>query len=144
VGQSEPLGRLRISHSCPPCADPNPTIVLGSNAVLRFADSRNEPWQLGISLEILNWKGSTNGGGQNQIFFGNSSAALRQHQLVQIGFNDPAGFPPGRYPARILNTGEVVPTFQPMLAFHSLSNELVLSWTGGFFLQTATNIAGPF
>ncbi len=95
-------------------------------------------------LSILNWNGSTNGGGSDQLFFGTNANGLTASQLSQNQFVNPAGFAPGTYPARILATGEIVPATRPALTFFRTSNALVLSWQGSSILQTATNVVGPY
>jgi len=49
------------------------------------------------------------GHGMHQLYFGKHPRALTLQQLAQIVFSNPAGLPPGNYPARMLTTGEVVP-----------------------------------
>src|SRR5262249_35288687 len=93
--------------------------LAGNAAILRFADSHAKDWAGQLTwrvphLTVSNWNGSTNGGGTDQLSFGNSSSALTASQLAQIQFTNPAGFAPGTYPAQILSTGEVVPTSAPL------------------------------
>jgi hypothetical protein len=114
---------------------------------LTFADSSGgTPWSSGQSmLTITNWNGSPNGGGSDRVIFGNNAAGLTSSQLALIRFSNPAGFLPGIYPARILSTGEIVPaTTLPPLAYSRSENNLIVTWAGGFVLQTSTNILGPF
>jgi hypothetical protein len=96
------------------------------------------------SLAILNWSGSTNGGGTDQLIFGTNSQSMSPANLAQLFFVNPLGFAPGDYPARILNTGEVVPDSRPSFAYARSNNRLVISWNGSYDLVTATNISGPF
>jgi hypothetical protein len=123
--------------------------LAGSAAILRFADSHTNDWRGQLSwlipqLLVYNWNGSTNGGGTDQLSFGNNSSALTDSQLAQIQFVDPAGFSPGTYSARILSSGEVVPTITPTLLFQMNGTSLVLSWSGNAILQSATNVLGPY
>ena len=123
--------------------------LAGSSAILRFADSHTNLWQSGLigvvpQLLVFNWDGSTFGGGADQLTFGTSSSALTSSQLAQIKFINPTGFPPGTNSARILATGEVVPMPQPVLSVQNDGTNLVLSWPESFFLQSATNVAGPY
>jgi hypothetical protein len=123
--------------------------LAGNSAILRFADSHTNDWRGGLTwrippLLVYNWNGSTNGGGSDQLVFGNNSSALTASQLAQIQFVNPAGFPSGNYPARILSTGEVVPTTAPTLGFQNNGASLVLNWPGNFILQSATNVLGPY
>src|SRR5262249_1409605 len=67
-------------------------------------------WSNGVSLTFSNWNGTLNGGGTNRIYFGSDATGLTAVQLQQVQFHNPAGVPPGNYVARILPTGEIVPT----------------------------------
>lgn len=123
--------------------------LAGASAILRFADSHTNSWLGSMPggspmLTVYNWNGSTNGGGADQLVFGSSSSALTTSQLRQIRFIDPAGFPPGTCPARILSTGEVVPIPAPMLSFQFTGTTLQISWSGNFVLQSSANVAGPY
>ncbi|MDB6016814.1 MAG: lipolytic protein family, partial [Pedosphaera sp.] len=109
-----------------------------------FADSSAEAWTAGAILSILNWSGSTNGGGSDQLFFGTNASGLTLAQLAQIRFVNPAGFPPGTNFARILATGEVVPTVQPVLLATTQGTTTTLSWPAPFKLLSATNVLGPY
>jgi hypothetical protein len=111
---------------------------------LRFLPSAAQNWAPDARLLIRYWRGSSSGGGDQQIIFGNSSAGLTAQQLRQIRFRDPAGFLLGDYPARILSTGEIVPAPRPSLVVSRNGSRMVLQWPTGYTLQTATNIAGPF
>jgi hypothetical protein len=115
-----------------------------SPSVLRFANSRDSLLDFGILLVITNWSGSTNGGGYHQLIFGNSADAWTPGQLGDTLFRNPAGLPPGDYPARILANGEVVPISSPLLMVSRGTNSATLSWSGPYTLQTATNVAGPY
>lgn len=118
--------------------------LLASSCVLQFADSSGIPWSSGGRLTIPNWSGSLNGGGSQQIFFGTSASGLTSQQLSQVRFSNPAGFPPGTYPAAILSTGEVVPATVPIVAAARQANNLIISWPPNWYLQSATNISGPY
>jgi hypothetical protein len=50
------------------------------------------------------------------------------------------------YTANILSTGEVVPDqlTTPSLTFSTQGNNLVLTWSSGWSLQSATNALGPY
>ncbi|MDQ6630202.1 MAG: hypothetical protein M3Y82_00410 [Verrucomicrobiota bacterium] len=134
---TEQLGRFILTS--------NATINLGDgNARLSFAQSSAEVWNGAAVLTVTNWSGSTNGGVDDQLKFGGSSSGLTTAQLRQIRFVNPAGFPPGANPAKILSTGEVVPAPRPIFSFTRQGTNLVLSWTTNFFLQTATNVSGPY
>ena len=56
------------------------------------------------------------------------------------------GFPPGDWPAKILPTGEVVPTTVVPISVSVQGSNVVVQWPadGYFFLEAATNLAGPF
>lgn len=116
----------------------------GGNADLGFADSSAQSWNSAAILVLTNWGGSTNGGGNDQVRFGTSASALTANQLSQIRFLNPAGFASGTYAAQILETGEVVPMQRPTISFSRIGADLVLNWPGGFTLQTATNVGGPY
>jgi hypothetical protein len=119
--------------------------LAGSSAILRFADSHTNVWQGGSRFLIFNWSGSTNGGGADQLRFGNSSSALTVSQLAQFQFINAAGFPAGSTnAARILVTGEVVPVAQPVLSLQNNGTNLVLNWSGNFVLQSTTNLPDSF
>jgi len=113
--------------------------VSGSSKVT-FADSSGQSWDSALYVE--GWNGSLSGGGADQLIFGNSANALTPAQLQQFRFY---GFPSGYWFAKILPTGEVVPTPVPPLTEVLTATNLVISWpTGNFVLQAATNLAGPF
>jgi hypothetical protein len=78
------------------------------------------------------------------LFFGNSGSGLTQAQLLQIQFSNPAGFPAGLYPAQLLASGEVVPAPRPVLLSSGNRSGFILNWGGGFVLQSATNVQGPY
>jgi hypothetical protein len=98
-------------------------------------------WSNQVTLFVANWNGSLDGGGNHQVFFGSNSSGLTGQQLSQIQFKNPGGVN-GYFPARILPTGEIVPT--RILLSHRSGNSLVLQWGNGSVLQTATNVAGPY
>lgn len=106
------FGRVCLSDG----GSTNSTLYMPSGpSVVRFADSSSMTWSNDPLLVIQGWSGSLNGGGPQQIIFGNSSTALTATQLAQIQFQNPAGLAAGNYPAKILSTGEVVPsTSAPM------------------------------
>jgi len=117
-----------------------------ANCKLTFAGSGTNAWTSGVTLAVSNWNGSVTGGGADQLVFGNSVGGLTPAQLQQIQFVNPAGFPPGMWSAKILPTGEVVPTMQPTLTAAVSGTNLLIQWpmSNGFVLQAATNAAGPF
>lgn len=117
------------------------TFPTGSST-LRLANSRAQPWEPGAILYITNWHGSAAGGGATQLYFGSDATGLTSAQLNQIQF----AIGTNSYPARILNTGEVVPNqaATPPIAFLAQGKNLVLTWPSGYTLQTATNATGPY
>jgi len=118
---------------------------LGDGACIQqFADSHAAIWNSQAILHILRWSGSASGNGRDQIRFGNSQLGLTTRQLGQIRFVNPEGWPVDSYHARILSTGEVVPTTSPTMRFDRDGTHLVIDWPQGFTLQTGTNIRGPF
>jgi hypothetical protein len=136
------LGRLQLQRGFQAGES---TIDLGtSSTILRFLDNRFTTWSSNVVLAILNWSGSPSGGGTDQLIFGTNSMGLRPDQLAKTQFVNPDGLPPGRYLARILASGEVVPGDSASVAFMRSTRGMVLTWSDKFELLTATNIAGPF
>jgi hypothetical protein len=139
-GTMHRLGKLRLSGG-------RAVLDLANGpTILRFLPTSDLPLSPEpASLAILDWSGSTNGGGTHQLIFGANSQSMSPANLAQLFFVNPLGFAPGNYPARILNTGEVVPYAAPSFAYSkSSNNRLVLSWSGNYDLFTSTNISGPF
>lgn len=116
-----------------------------ASSTVRFGDSRNNPWSPNWTnpqrLRILNWSGSTNGGGTDRLIFGTNNSALTAEQLAHIHFVDGAG---RESRARILETGEVVPAPAPELFSRRVGNQVVLTWNDFAILQFSTNVAGPY
>jgi hypothetical protein len=125
---------------------PHSLVNFGSrNCKLTFADSSRLTWDSGATLTISNWNGSATGGGGDQIIFGNSSSGLTPTQLQHLQFASPAGFSTGVWFAKILPSGEVVPTAVPPLTEALNGSNLVVNWpTTNFNLQASTNLSGPF
>lgn len=122
------FGPLQLSTG----GNTNSIISMPSGAsTLHFADSSSVAWSSVPTLFVQNWSGSLYGGGQQQIIFGNSSTALTAQQLAQIQFQNPAGLSSGNYPARILATGEIVPSsggaLPTTLGLRPQSNGMLLS-----------------
>jgi hypothetical protein len=133
----EQLGRFILTT--------NATIDLAGGASrLSFANSSGESWAGAATLAVPNWNGNLSGGGAEQLKFGTSQSGLTPAQLNRIRFVNPAGMPAGSYSARILNTGEVVPSPRPAIGMAHISNRMVISWTGNYQLYSSTNLAGPF
>ncbi|MHA3770792.1 beta strand repeat-containing protein [Verrucomicrobiota bacterium sgz303538] len=106
-GFSETLGALTLNGAG--------LLELGlGTSVLHFADSTLAVW-FG-SLSITNWSGSVNGGGTDQIFFGNNNSALTPEQIGLISFVDPFGPGSGTIGARMLPSGELVAIPEPSTA----------------------------
>jgi hypothetical protein len=117
--------------------------LAGSASRLSFAKSSGEIWPGGATLVVANWNGNLSGGGAEQLKFGTSQSGLTPAQLNQIRFR--AGSSSDLYSAKILNTGEVVPDHLiASIALSKQGNNLVLSWPSGWFLQSATNVLGPY
>jgi hypothetical protein len=115
------------------------------NCKLSFANSSGKTWMPGVTLTISNWNGFASGGGPDQFLFGNTANGLAPAQLERIQFINPAGFATGTWYAKILPTGEVVPTAKPTLATSLTGANFIIEWpTGNFVLQAATNASGPF
>jgi len=108
-------------------------------STLRLASSSAQAWSPGATLYITNWHGSTSGGGASQLYFGANASGLTAQQLSQIRF-----VISGRLsPATILSTGEVVPIGAQLQVARN-GNTMTLTWPSGWFLQSATNITGPW
>jgi hypothetical protein len=134
----ERLGRFILASS-------SAIDMSGGASKLAFADSSAQTWAAGAILSVLNWSGSTNGGGFDQLFFGTNASGLTLTQLGQIRFVNPAGFPPGSTNfARILSTGEVVPSVQPVLVSTKQGALTMLEWPETFKLLFSTNVLGPY
>ncbi len=117
--------------------------LMEASTTMRFLPSGDVPWLESAVLTIRNWTGSAEGGGNDRVFFGNNSTGLTASQLAQIVFEDPTGSPKGKFPARILANGEIVPG-SPSLACSIAGRTLVISWSGDARLYSSTNAAGPF
>ncbi len=145
-------GTLQLSNSTQRLAamslSGNSLINFSSGACkLSFADrSGSLVWDSGATLIISNWNGSLSGGGMDQLFFGNSASGLLPSELQQIQFINPSGLPPGTWFAKLLPTGELVPTTQPLMTASLSGTKLLVQWPAlnGFVLQAATNPGGPF
>ena len=130
-------------------------IDFGSGAaILTFTNSSAAAWA--GSLQILNWSGSTNGGGTDRLFFGATAGGLTAGQLTRIVFSNPAGTN-GNFTATILGTGEVAPNLnQPygdtwkQTATGTYDWNIPTNWVGGVsypngidaVANVATNIGG--
>lgn len=123
----------------------NATINLeDGSAKISFARSDAESWNDSAFLTILGWSGSTNGGGDDQVRFGNNRNGLSAKQMAQVQFVDPVGMPSGVYRAAMLDSGEVVPMLTQRVFFTTTPGGFVLTWHGSGILQTSTNVAGPY
>jgi hypothetical protein len=134
---SESLGQMLLS------GDSSIVLATGTHT-LTFLNSAALVWSNGVTLTITNWNGSTSGGGADRLIFGNNSGGLTTAQLRHIQFVNPPGFAAGYYPARMLATGELVPTSRPLLLPVRTGNKLILSWDATFVLQSSTNVQGPY
>jgi hypothetical protein len=134
---SEHLGRFLLASTA--------TINLGDgNAKLDFMQSSSEAWNAQAMLVVTNWDGLSAGGGNDQLRFGTNRGGLAAIQLRQVLFMDPAGFAPGQYQARILDSGEIVPAPLKELNVDIVGTRLALSWSTGVALQSSTNVEGPY
>ncbi|HVV01450.1 MAG TPA: hypothetical protein VHH88_08815 [Verrucomicrobiae bacterium] len=139
------LGQLGVSGSSPLIFASRPTnstiAFLPGGVTVRFRDSHDIPWSA-PGLFIQNWDAT---GGPDHIFVGDNSGGLTARQLSLVTFSNPAGLPPGDYPAAILPTGELVPSAAgPTLGLAAEPGELVLTWSGSFELYTSKNVSGPY
>ena len=108
--------------------------MLDGSGVVAFANSSSVAWSNDVVLVIENWAGSLFGGGKQQIIFGASAGGLTSIQLAQIQFHNPAGLAAGTYPAKILSTGEIIPSsnvpLQASLALSAQSNGMQVNLQG--------------
>ena len=105
AGFSETVGALSLVAGAS-------TLDLGSGASLfHFTDSSTQAWT--GTLAITNWSGLQTGGGTDQLFFGTDATGLTTGQIDQITFLNPAGIPPGNWPAVLLSNGEIVAAPEP-------------------------------
>lgn len=119
-GFEEKVGELTLTRDS--------IIDLGQGeSVLKFSDSSSSGWTAGEVVEVRNWSGSAGGGGVDQLYFGNSPEGLTSDQLGQIQFFDPFGENSGRFPARMLRNGEIVPAPEPSTILAALG---ILGWIG--------------
>lgn len=119
-GFDEQVGELTLTRDS--------IIDLGQGeSVLKFADSSSSGWSAGEVVEVRNWSGAAGGGGVDQLYFGSSPDGLTGDQLGQIQFFDPFGENSGRFPARILPSGEIVPAPEPSTILAALG---ILGWIG--------------
>ncbi len=124
-----------------PCRAPTNSLVLSgsTNAYdVQFADSSDVSWS--GAIKIIGWAPDSS----QRLFFGTHAEGLAEAQLLKVIFVNPAGWQPGEYAARILDTGEVVPAMRPLLGMTRDSHGLALSWPGEYDLFSATNLLGPF
>jgi hypothetical protein len=114
----------------------------GSNSVLECDASAQESWSAGAALIITNWTGNPAGDGPERLLFGTNRFGLTQAQLSSIRFR----MDTNDYPARILDSGEIVPLLPKPIIWSRAGNDLVLDWspTNGWMLQSATNVLGPY
>ena len=120
------------------------SVEMGSNfsgSKLSFANSSAQTWAA-ARLIVADWNGNPSGGGAEQLKFGNNQSGLTAAQVSRILFQNGSSF----YSAKILSTGEVVPdrAVGAPITFSKQGDNLVLSWPAGWFLQSATNVAGPY
>ncbi len=88
----------------------------GGDGILNFDDFIFSDGTNDFDLTIVNWSGSLQGGGADQIFFGTT---LSDAQLARINFNPEA--------SRLLPSGEVVPIPEPSTYF---AGAMILSFLG--------------
>lgn len=111
AGVQANLGPLQLGQST---AGTNCVLRFGpGSATAAFASSREVSWPAPARLLIVNWAGSPAGQGFHQVRFHTNDTGLTISQVGQVWFTEPAGFAPGIYPARLLDTGEVVPDAPP-------------------------------
>jgi hypothetical protein len=114
------------------------------DAKLTFAASNAEPWNDQATLSITGWSGSLAGGGPDRVTFRGGTAGLTAHQLQQIKFVNPSGFPAGEYLAQILGTGEIVPAATRQISIQTNGGSLFVNWSDNQVLQGSNNVEGPY
>jgi autotransporter-associated beta strand protein len=104
TGYDETVGTLSLQS--------NSTIALGIGShILNFSASNGVSWTGSTVLTITGWTGTIgncSAGTAGRILVGSANTALTVDQLAQIKFNI-SGVD---YPARLLSTGELVPTLK--------------------------------
>jgi hypothetical protein len=140
LGQLEALEFGYPSYDGP--EHPGSLDLSGSESgVVRVRNSRDVQWSA-PQLKLTGWHGWDGKG--TRLFFGADASGLTEAQLSKVVFINPLGWRKGEYPARILNTGEIVPAVAPPLIISRDLPGLIFSWPGEYDLFRATNIAGPF
>jgi hypothetical protein len=142
--QSHDLGELCVSNATIlywPYPPPTNSFSVTAGTAVRFRDSSRVDWS--DDLQIVGWQPRTGAAGSH-IFFGTNAQGLTQAQLNRIRFVNPAGWPAGSYPARILETGEIVPAAPPSVNIAAELGQLILTWPGEYELVAATNVLGPY
>jgi len=120
----------------------------GGPCTVAFGDCSGVTWSNQTGLIVENWNGSLAGGGQQQIIFGAGANALKASQLAQIQFDNPAGLAAGTYPAKILSSGEIVPSsgvpLRPNIALSAQSNGMQVKLQGEsgrtYTIETSTDL----
>jgi len=140
------LGQLEVLEFGYPSYDgpehPGSLDLSGSEGgVVRFRDSRDVQWSA-AKLKLTGWHGWDGKG--TRFFIGTDASGLTEAQLSKVAFVNPLGWGKGEYPARIRNTGEIVPAVAPPLTIAKDPPGVILSWPGEYDLFRATNVAGPF
>ena len=134
---TEQLGRMIL-------IDDSSINMSAGEAKLTFAASDAEAWNGQATLLITGWSGSLAGGGADRVIFRSGSSGLTARQLQQIKFVNPSGFPAGEYLARILSTGEIVPSGTRQMSIQATGGNLVVNWSDNRVLEGANNIEGPY
>src|SRR6185369_17507845 len=80
---NENLGQMLLS------ANSSINLAPGTHT-LAFRNSSSIVWSNSFTLTVSNWTGLTNGGGSDQLLFGNNRSGLTQTQLGRIQFANPA------------------------------------------------------
>jgi hypothetical protein len=113
------------------------------SSIVRFNRIGYPPPAIDGVLYVKNWKGSPQSPGRDQMYIINTGEDLPYH-LSGVFFVDPYGYPPGNYPARRKETGEIVPLEPGRIDYTRYHNTLSLNWVGDYQLLSATNVAGPY
>jgi hypothetical protein len=113
------------------------------SSIVHFTKVGYPPPALDGGLVIKNWKGSAQSPGRDQFYIDSIDQYISS-RLRSMTFVDPAGYPPGNYPARRKPSGEIVPLDRPLITATRTSNGLRMTWPDGYQLFTSDRVTGPY
>ncbi|MFO8027235.1 MAG: hypothetical protein R6U56_06205 [Opitutales bacterium] len=125
-------GTFELGGTDPQTAEFFGTLTLTEDSVIDFGnaggtitfdDSSGEIWDPNATLTIANWEGiAIDGGGKDQLFFGDDGTGLTAQQLSQIRFENEGTF------NLHLPDGEVVPVPEPAAVASALGLTALICW----------------